>query len=388
MCEECFSLDEDNTQYTPVYQCSRTTCERASKIAQPCTGPNPCSMDDCARNCDGNVDNTAYGGEFEICTHFFSMISGGCILYSGCDEIRSTGEAGTTFAKVMSGGTTVSPTRVDSTADIATSCYGRCSGELERDHLDWCSCASDCGQYVNALDCCDDYEEACPLTLPPTTTSPDPFPGSWEQWGDCTQTCGSGKRFRACSTDVETDCYGDAVEFCNTDECTTTTTSTTRSNVKNSCVGRCGEGEDLPGDCICTDVCTSTFVPDECCNDYYARCVVDHDNGEDLVDPENGVDTGGNPATTDDPSNSIGNPDTIDADDDSVLTIVAWVVGGVAVLVVIILIVRCSCRPRKNQGYQRAVSANRNATTMVNHVEMGSVSSAYSHPRGDDFVTI
>eukprot|EP00750_Incisomonas_marina_P026951 INCI605.1.p1 GENE.INCI605.1~~INCI605.1.p1 ORF type:complete len:613 (+),score=86.29 INCI605.1:95-1933(+) len=392
MCEECFTYDSVDNMFSPVFQCSTTTCAAASKIGQPCTHANGCSMDDCARNCAGNVDETDDGGEILICTHFFSMTSGGCILYSGCDETRTAGEVGATYAKNFERSTNAPTT---DPPPISQSCAGRCSGEEERDHLNWCSCRSDCDDFVNAAECCDDYLAECPLsttptttfTLPPTTTTTAQYPGTWNAWGACTENCNGGKAFRTCDSGSPTECEGEGVMNCNTDLCVDTTaaiTTSTRENARTTCLGRCGDDAEQPGDCVCTDVCTSVYFPEECCSDFYARCVVDHevaggDDGDDST------------STTESPNGSdIDNAGTDIVGDeeagDDVLVIVAWALGGIAVLIILIVVIRCMCMSRRTKEYNAALSSNRGyAATMINHVEMQSVSTPRS---GEDFVTI
>lgn len=387
-CESCFTYNDNDPQYTAIDKCSYTTCGAAQKLAQPCTSANPCSMTDCAAFCTANVE---FDDGVVECSHFFSMISGGCILYYGCDSDRTTGETGSTYAKNWEETTNPmnAPDKPTTTPDPSESCEGRCGGgDDERDHLDWCSCSPTCDDYVNAQECCDDYEEMCPITLPPTTTTPDPYPGNWNDWGDCSVTCGTGKKFRTCDTGIEQQCLGDAASTCHAGACPVETASTTTDAApKNSCVARCGDDpsdDSNVDDCICTDVCQQTFVPNECCNDYYARCVGDHQNGGDLIDPNEGIESNVSPypdqglerGTTDEPEES---------EDNTAFYIIGGVLGGVVVLILIVLIVRCCAAKRAKDKHVVAGGLSGHAVTYPN-VEMQHVSSRPSDRH--DFMTI
>jgi hypothetical protein len=315
------------------------------------------------------------------------MISGGCILYSGCDETREAGSTGATFSKNFELTTNPQSEEIINSAD-AISCKNRCYAGLERTNSDWCSCSSECAENIVSLDCCSDFETECSVTTTQVTTLLEP---SWGDWGDCTEICGGGKTFRTCSTGTETDCSGAAFQTCNTNPCTTELTSTTTLEAKITCVGRCGDDVDdnRPGDCICTDICTSDFLPEECCDDYYTRCIEDHSSGSDLlngddedyelVDPNIGIDTGMVFTTY----SVSGNEED---DDDDLVIIVAIAVGGVVLIVIIILVLRHSCRPKPGRKYHHQ---KRLPETMLTSVELQPTAHYPSQSgRSENFVTI
>ena len=183
-------------------------------------------------------------------------------------------------------------------------------------------------------------------------------------------------------------CEGHARKDCMLMECidTTETPMTTRDDSKNTCLGRCDAdpSEDEPGDCICTEECTQTFVPDECCNDFYARCVVDHSNGESLVDPGTGIDTG----LTGPPLDNAGGestPSPNEPEQDSLLLIVACVLGVVVVVIVVVIVVRC-CKSKQMKKAVRTTSLSSSHAVTYPHLEMNAVQ---TRPQpGQEFMTI
>ncbi len=77
-----------------VYNLMATTCDTSLKVSQPCTSAAPCSTDACFQKC---LDEAT-------CTFFLHVgqvdVTGGCMLYSGCDTVRTASTLGSTYEVV------------------------------------------------------------------------------------------------------------------------------------------------------------------------------------------------------------------------------------------------------------------------------------------------
>ena len=79
----------EETAYAEIYSSSTTTCSNDYKIEQKCTTTNSCSVEECEDYCTADDD----------CWFIFSLQTGGCFLYTNCEETRTSGAAGSTLVK-------------------------------------------------------------------------------------------------------------------------------------------------------------------------------------------------------------------------------------------------------------------------------------------------